>query len=72
MYTEKEHEELLDAAVQHKGPLLISGYDTGLYNDALKGWHRKEHICYSQTCSKKTEILWMNFEPEGQMEINWD
>lgn len=72
MYTEKEHEELLDAAVRHKGPLLISGYDTGLYNDALKGWHRKEHICYSQTCSRKTEVLWMNFEPEGQMEINWD
>lgn len=69
MYTETEHEELLDAAVRHKGPLLISGYETELYNDALEGWHREEHICYSQTGGRKTEVLWMNFEPEGQLEL---
>lgn len=72
MYAEKDHEELLGAAVQHKGPLLISGYDTELYNDALQGWQRKEHFCYTQARSKKTEVLWMNFEPEGQMELEWN
>lgn len=66
MYTEDEHYKLLEVAKQHKGPVLISGYDTGLYNDMLQGWHREETICYSQVCTRKREILWMNFEPEGQ------
>lgn len=58
---------LLDAAMAHKGPVLLSGYDNDSYNDRLKGWHREETVCYSQTCSKKREILWMNFEPVKQM-----
>ena len=66
MYTEESHIELLDVAVQHKGPLLISGYDTALYNDRLKGWHREETSCYTQSRSKKKEVLWMNFEPQGK------
>lgn len=67
MYDRESHAGLLEVARQHKGPVLISGYDTELYNDMLKGWHREEITCYSQTCSKKTEVLWMNFEPAGQM-----
>jgi len=26
-------------------------------------WERRENISYSQVCSKKKEVLWMNFEP---------
>ena len=61
------HEELLDVLLAHKGPVLRSGYDNSLYNDRLQGWHREEAVSYSQTASRKTEILWMNFEPEEQM-----
>ena len=61
--------KLLDVALAHKGPLLISGYDNELYNDRLQGWHREETVCYSQVCSKKREILWMNFEPEKQLSL---
>lgn len=61
--------KLLDVALAHKGPLLISGYDNELYNDRLQGWHREEATCYSQVCSKKREILWMNFEPEKQLSL---
>lgn len=61
--------ELLDVALAHKGPLLISGYDNTLYNDRLQGWHREETTNYSQVCSKKREILWMNFEPEKQIDL---
>lgn len=61
--------ELLDVALAHKGPLLISGYDNTLYNDRLQGWHREETTNYSQVCSKKREVLWMNFEPERQLSL---
>ena len=66
---DKGHAELLDAALAHKGPLLISGYDNELYNDRLQGWHREETTCYSQVCLKKREILWMNFEPQSQLSL---
>lgn len=64
--TDEEHEELLKILLNHKGSVMISGYDTELYNDMLKGWHKKEKTAYSQVCSKKQEILWMNFEPNCQ------
>lgn len=64
-----EQNDLLDVLLVHKGPVLLSGYDNDLYNDRLKGWHREETICYSQVCSKKKEILWMNFEPARQMNL---
>lgn len=66
---DKEQNELLDVLLAHKGPVVISGYDNKLYNDRLRGWHREETICYSQVCSKKREILWMNFEPLGQLSL---
>lgn len=69
MYDSESHAELLEVAKAHKGPALISGYDSELYNDMLRDWHREETTCYSQVCSKKREVLWMNFEPAKQMNL---
>ena len=66
---DKEHNDLIDVLLAHKGPVLLSGYDNELYNDRLGLWHRKETISYSQVCSKKREVLWMNFEPNEQLTI---
>ena len=63
------HNELMDVALAHRGPLLISGYDNEIYNDRLRGWHKEEITCYSQISSKKKECLWMNFKPERQISI---
>ena len=59
------HEELLDVLLLHRGPVLLSGSDSGLYQGRLRGWHREEAVSYSQACSRKREILWMNFEQPG-------
>lgn len=66
---DQEHNNLLDVLLAHKGPVLLSGYDNALYNDRLRSWHREETNSYSQVCSKKREVLWMNFEPMGQMRL---
>lgn len=63
---DKAQNELLDVLTAHKGPVLISGYENDLCNDRLRGWHREETFCITQSGRKATEILWMNFEPEGQ------
>ena len=72
MYSVESHEELLEKALAHKGPLLISGYDSPLYRDMLRGWHREETVSYSQVCSKKREVLWMNFEPAVQIRLDFE
>ena len=66
---DKAHNDLLDVLLVHKGPVLLSGYENELYNDRLKSWHREETTTYSQVCSKKREVLWMNFEPVEQLTI---
>lgn len=32
---------------------------------SLAGWNRYETASYSQTCSRKREIIWTNYEPPG-------
>lgn len=66
---DRGHEELLDVLLAHKGPVLLSGYDSDLYLERLRHWHREEAVSYSQTASRKTEVLWMNFEPEEQIKM---
>ena len=63
-FARRGHEELLDVLLAHKGP-----YDSPLYLERLRHGHREEAVSYSQTASRKTEVLWMNFEPEEQMRM---
>lgn len=67
--TDKDHEVLLTLLKLHKGPALISGYESDLYNEMLKDWYREETYCYSQAGSRKKEVLWMNFETEQQLSL---
>ncbi len=62
----EEHERLLALLLAHKGPVVISGYETELYNDMLVGWKHFEITAYSQACSKKKEVIWMNYEPPAR------
>ena len=64
---DRQQEELLDVLLDHEGPVLLSGYDSRLYNDRLRGWIRQEMESRSQVNSIKKEILWMNFDPPGQI-----
>lgn len=61
--TKADHADLLDALLAHKGPVLLSGYDNPMYNEALKGWHKEEIDTRDQTATKRREILWMNYDP---------
>ena len=67
---DRQQADLLDVLLVHKGPVLLSGYDNDLYNDRLQGWHREEIECRSQVNTVKKEVLWMNYEPQKQMELS--
>ena len=65
----QDHEELLDLIIKHPAKIMISGYDTPLYNDALKGW-RKETKSNQVECGlSKNEVIWMNYKNELQGEL---
>lgn len=66
---DKQHEDLLDILLNHKGPVILSGYESELYNDRLRKWHREETGSYTQVGTKKKEVLWMNFTPQKQMSL---
>lgn len=67
--TESDHIEFLEVIKNHKGPAIVSGYESKLYNSALKDWHKEFKQSRTQSLAIKTEVLWMNFEPSIQMEI---
>lgn len=68
--TRQQHEELLDVLLKSKAKVLISGYESDLYNDALKDWHKEKIWSAARNSSKKKqEVLWMNFEPMQQMRL---
>lgn len=62
--TNQDHEELLDALMKHRGAVILSGYASELYDAALAGWHRIERKARTQRAEKRTEILWLNYEPQ--------
>lgn len=60
--TEQDHIDLLEALLQHKGPVILSGYHSEMYDQMLKGWAVVEQKAYNQNAERRTEVLWCNFE----------
>ena len=63
---DRDHLELLKVCKEHRGPVLISGYASELYDRELMGWHRETTETLDQLSNHKKEVLWMNFSPMGQ------
>ena len=57
-----EQLHLLAALLRHKGPAILSGYPSDLYDRELKNWHRITRKSYNQHSDPRTEVLWCNFE----------
>jgi DNA adenine methylase len=67
--TDNDHVELLNVLCEHKGPVILSGYDNELYNDTLNGWNKVSINTTAERGSKRIEKLWMNFEIAIQTRI---
>lgn len=64
--TDADHVELLETLLQHKGPVVISGYASELYDNTLSGWRREEFSNYAQNAKPRKEIIWCNRPPREQ------
>lgn len=67
-----EHERLLGALLRHPGPVLLSGHDSPLYEEALAGWERTTLLGRKQGRRARsegyeaTEIVWRNPAASGR------
>lgn len=67
MADDAQHEALLAALLDHPGPVMMSGYESELYNDTLQGWTKITHAATAEQGHKRTEVLWINYEPQMTM-----
>lgn len=67
MENESQHLELLKVLLDHPGPVMLSGYDNDLYRDMLTGWMMLQHKATCEYGGKRTECLWVNFEPQESL-----
>lgn len=65
----EQHQELLEAMVGLRGKCLVSGYRCRLYEGRLKGWHRVDVGTSVAAGRRRTDCLWMNYEPPTQLSL---
>jgi DNA adenine methylase len=63
--TEADHVRLLEVITGCRGMVIISGYPSRLYDEALVGWERVKfnmpnHAGQGRTKQRRTEVLWLN------------
>lgn len=65
--TDAEHEELLQMILQSRAKIMISGYETDMYNDYLSGWEKKQFSSCAEHGKPRVETVWMNYKADLQM-----
>lgn len=55
-----QHAELLVALKGLKGPVVLSGYPSELYDNALRDWTRIERAALADGARERTEVLWLS------------
>lgn len=57
-----DHVALLDCLRALHGSVILSGYASRLYDDALSDWRRIEIKAKADRAADRTEVLWCNFD----------
>lgn len=59
--TLEQHHDLLAFLRTLKGRVIVSGYPSQAYDDALHGWRRVQRKALADGARERTEVLWMNW-----------
>lgn len=65
--TVEDHQALLDRIREAKAMVMISGYASALYDEALAGWRRLSIETHADGALDRTEVLWIN--PAAQLPV---
>ncbi|MFF7142308.1 DNA adenine methylase [Streptomyces nodosus] len=72
MKTDSEHRELAAALTDSRAAVVLSGYNSPLYDELYDGWHRYEQPTMTgnaKTDKARTEVLWSNQPLGDQMHL---
>ena len=61
--TDAQHDQLLSILTLTPARVIISGYDSPLYNSRLSRWQRRSWSVTKRNGSRAEEVVWFNFEP---------
>lgn len=71
--SDSEHIQLAEAAHNAKGPVVISGYDSSLYQQLYADWYTVVLPMWTTqgngTRQPRIEVMWLNREPRGQQTL---
>lgn len=68
--SDSDHEDMLKKALQSKAKIMISGYESDMYNDYLFKWNKKYFISCAEHSGTRKETVWINYETDGQINIS--
>lgn len=66
-YTYEQHIELLEVIKSLPCMIMISGYQSKLYSDSLKGWYTQFFQAATRAGATATEWVWMNYSPPVEL-----
>lgn len=64
---DQDHIDLMNAFLNHKAKIVLSGYDNEMYNDYLQGWQKQTRNVLAEGGKTATEVLWFNYELANQI-----
>lgn len=70
MRRDDEHRELAEALQECRAAVVLSGYDSPLYDDLFQGWHSTRISTTTGqggTRQERTEVLWSNRAPAADL-----
>lgn len=67
--TAADHEELLKTILQSRAKIMISGYESEMYNSYLHGWRKESFTSCAEQGKPRQETIWMNYEYHMQMTL---
>ncbi len=57
------HIRLLELITRSKARIVLSGYRSELYDNALQGWHRFTTMSQTTSTAMAEETIWLNYDP---------
>lgn len=69
-----QHRELATFLHGLEGMIVLSGYDSELYNDLYADWEKVRKNTYADGAQKRTEVLWINQaaqDAKSQLTFQW-
>ena len=59
--SDKDHEEMLRELLKSSAKIMISGYESDMYNDYLHTWNKTCFNGCAEYGKRRKEVIWMNY-----------